>query len=101
MKRIAGVMLAGMFLICGLAAVALAQSSSGSLGDYARAVRKEKKQDTSKKFDNDNLPADNKLSVVGKAPAENAEAGSETQTDKNADAASDAKPADGDAKKDG
>ncbi len=45
-----------------------------SLGDYARAVKKDKKP-TSKTFDNDNLPMEDKLSVVGKttAPASDAQ----------------------------
>ncbi|MGH9530448.1 MAG: hypothetical protein ACRD2S_11085 [Terriglobales bacterium] len=41
-----------------------------SLGDYARKVRQEKKPSTAKKYDNDNLPVNDKLSVVGNAPAE-------------------------------
>jgi hypothetical protein len=36
-----------------------------SLGDYARAVRKDKKPSTPKQYDNDNLPVSDKLSVVG------------------------------------
>jgi len=43
-----------------------------SLGNYARALKKEKKQESAKKFDNDNLPREDKLSVVG--PAQNANA---------------------------
>jgi len=35
------------------------------LGDYARTVRNNKKQQNAKQFDNDNLPKDDKLSVVG------------------------------------
>ncbi len=42
-------------------------SSSGqSLGDYARQVRKDPEAKSKPKvFDNDNLPKDDKLSVVG------------------------------------
>jgi hypothetical protein len=36
-----------------------------SLGDYARALKKEKRQQAAKQFDNDNLPREDKLSVVG------------------------------------
>jgi hypothetical protein len=36
-----------------------------SLGDYARAVRKDKKPSNPKQYDNDNLPVNDKLSVVG------------------------------------
>ena len=38
-----------------------------SLGSYARAVKKDKKPQptAAKKFDNDNLPKDDKISVVG------------------------------------
>jgi hypothetical protein len=38
-----------------------------SLGTYARSFRKDKKQDVAKRFDNDNLPREDKLSVVGNA----------------------------------
>ena len=68
MKRniwIAGMILAGM-----MASFANAQDSTTQqqpLGDYARAVRKDKKPATTKQFDNDNLPADDRLNIVGKA----------------------------------
>jgi hypothetical protein len=65
MKRItyiwlAAVVLAGVF-------VTLAGAQADSLGDYARSVRKDKKQTTTKQYDNDNLPKNDKLSVVGPA----------------------------------
>jgi hypothetical protein len=63
--RIAALILAGM-----MASFAGAQDSTTQeqpLGDYARAVRKDKKPATTKQFDNDNLPAEDKLSVVGNA----------------------------------
>jgi hypothetical protein len=46
-------------------------SSGPSLGDYARQVRKDPGTPTSKPkvFDNDNLPREDKLSVVGRTPA--------------------------------
>jgi len=59
------------------------QTSSGSsLGDYARQVRKDTPQAAKAKpkvFDNDNLPREDKLSVIGEpasapAPSANAEA---------------------------
>jgi hypothetical protein len=65
--RIAAVILAGM-----MASFASAQNSAPQeqpLGDYARAVRKDKKPATTKQFDNDNLPAQDKLSIVGNAGA--------------------------------
>jgi LAS superfamily LD-carboxypeptidase LdcB len=58
-------------LIAAAASLINAQNSTAqpqSLGDYARTVRKDKKQATTKQFDNDNLPVADKLSVVG-APA--------------------------------
>lgn len=79
-------------------AVASAQGqTSDNLGDYARQVRKQKAQEApaAKKFDNDNLPAADKLSVVGQAPAPDADAsadkGNATQ-DSKADATTAAKP---------
>ena len=47
-------------------------SASPSLGDYARQVRKSPGNSAKPKvFDNDNLPKDDKLSVVGKAAEPN------------------------------
>lgn len=57
-------------LACGVAA---AQSQNESLGDYARAVKKIKPEsgaDTSKVYDNDNLPAEGTVSVVGSQSAQ-------------------------------
>ena len=54
------------------ACVAFAQSPSQSLGDYARAVKKTKNapaSDQKKVYDNDNLPANSSISVVGNAPS--------------------------------
>jgi hypothetical protein len=73
MKRnlITNVMIAGMF-VAATAVGAAAQSSANpneSLGAYARTVRADKKPDTSKHFDNDNLPRTDTVSVVGKASA--------------------------------
>jgi len=41
--------------------------SEPSLGSYARALKKDKKQEAAKKFDNDNLPREDNFSVVGPA----------------------------------
>jgi len=51
--------------------VAAAQSQTTSLGDYARSIRKNKPAtDTaSQHYDNDNIPTNGVLSVVGPAPA--------------------------------
>jgi hypothetical protein len=44
-------------------------SSGSSLGDYARQIRKEPGAKTTPKvFDNDNLPTEDKLSVIGQKP---------------------------------
>lgn len=67
-------------LACGVAA---AQSQNESLGDYARAVKKIKPEsgaDTSKVYDNDNLPAEGTVSVVGSQSAQ-----SDDSTDQSAD----------------
>jgi hypothetical protein len=76
MKRItytwlATVILAGVF-------ITLAGAQTGSLGDYARSVRKDKKQTTTKQYDNDNLPKNDKLSVVGPATEEAADKPADT-----------------------
>ena len=73
MKRITYVWMAATILASTLTLMAGAQSEP--LGDYARAVRKEKKQEkmeSAKRFDNDNLPKTDTLSVVGKTADESA-----------------------------
>ncbi|MGO9863612.1 MAG: hypothetical protein ACLPLR_08385 [Terriglobales bacterium] len=80
----------------------LAASGAGaqSLGDYARAVRKNKPATTStaRYFDNDNLPASDAVSVVGPAaPAADGNAGqaaSAPAADPSADASERQKAAD-------
>ncbi|HXM60459.1 MAG TPA: hypothetical protein VN950_06355 [Terriglobales bacterium] len=70
MKRVTYVWIAGIFLAGMMASYASAQDSTTPqqpLGDYARAQRKDKKTAPVKQFDNDNLPMDDKLSVVGGA----------------------------------
>ena len=73
MKRITYVWLAASVLAGVLVSSASAQYTGTSnpqepsLGTYARNARKDKKQDAAKKWDNDNLPREDKLSVVGEA----------------------------------
>jgi hypothetical protein len=74
MKRIAYFCLAGAILAGML--VTLSGAQSQSLGDYARGIRKNKdnknkdnKQPVARQFDNDNLPKNDKLSIVGNAQA--------------------------------
>ena len=75
MKRIMYVWLAGLILGSMLVPLSSAQDASvpeasvqePSLGSYARSVRKDKKPPAAKRFDNDNLPKDDKISVVGDA----------------------------------
>jgi len=66
-----------LFWLCGLSMAAWTMprataQDSANLGDYARQVRKQKAHaaPAAKTFDNDNLPKDDKLSVVGQAPTE-------------------------------
>jgi hypothetical protein len=71
MKRLTFVWLAGLLLAAWTMPRATAQDNA-TLGDYARQVRKQKAHAASaaKTFDNDNLPKDDKLSVVGQGAAE-------------------------------
>ncbi len=107
MKRIKyiglGLALASSALL--LSSLAGAQTTSSapdqsSLGDYARKIRKDPGAPKArpKVFDNDNLPVDDKLSVVGPAPAANQASAPADSKDKDKDAAA-AKPADEQAKK--
>ena len=79
MKRIVYVWLAGVILAGTLVTAAGAQSQS--LGDYARAARKDKDKDKKsvvKQFDNDNLPKTDTLSIIGNAPAQSTEEAKES-----------------------
>ncbi len=100
MKRITHVWIAGIISAGMLASFAGAQDATPPqqpLGDYARAQRKDKKPTTVKQFDNDNLPVNDKLSVVGEAtPSDSAASGDKSQTAANgaADASASDKKAD-------
>jgi hypothetical protein len=67
-----------------LVPLATAAPQSQSLGDYARAARKDKKPSTPKQYDNDNLPVNDKLSVVGNTSADSS-AQSDAKTSKDGD----------------
>jgi hypothetical protein len=105
MKRIAFVSFAGMVLSGMLITLAGAQSqpaasqpaqapaaSSQSLADSARAARKDKKPTTPKVYDNDNLPTQDKLSVVGNA-TEASTSAPQADASSNQDSADPNKPA--------
>jgi hypothetical protein len=102
MKRIAYVFLAEVVLAVMLVAVSGAQSEP--LGDYARSVRKEDKTGAAaKKYDNDNLPTSDNISVVGNATdstgPEDANPAPETNSAKPEDGATASAPAPQDAPK--
>jgi hypothetical protein len=70
-------------LTIALSAVSSAQTSTPSLGDYARAVRQNKPQATkapAKVYDNDTIPSSTTINVVGSAPQTAADA---SKNDKN------------------
>jgi hypothetical protein len=95
MKRMTFVWLAAAVL-AGMFASALAQSQQ-PLGDYARTVRKEKDKDpktSARKYDNDNLPVTDKLSVVGNAPPDQPATGTAPTAPADAAAAPAPKPGD-------
>ncbi len=86
MKRIAYLaFLFGLFTVL-LGSLAGAQTApqplDQSLGDYARKVHKDPTVPKSKAkvFDNDNLPKDDKLSIVGQPPSESASAATDSAT---------------------
>jgi hypothetical protein len=92
MKRVTHVWIAAVILAGLMASYAGAQDSTApqpSLGDIARAQRKDKKTASAKQFDNDNLPMDDKLSVVGAGTTGSADspqaAADANQPDKKAD----------------
>lgn len=87
MKSILGILLSALVLISCAAAQTQVITPTESLGDYARTVRKDKKPSTAKKYDNDNLPVNDKLSVVGNAPADTSAPAAATDNAQPADAA--------------
>jgi hypothetical protein len=98
MKRITWVRIAAVILTTMVSSLASAQSAPAQeqpLGDYARALRKDKKPAAAKQFDNDNMPAQDKLSVVGTETAANTQAANSdtTQPAASQDAKADDKPA--------
>jgi hypothetical protein len=104
MKRVILALVAAIFATIGLSAAAVAQTSSPSLGDYARSVRQTKSQDAktpAKVYDNDNLPSAT-ISVVGGASKSVAQPGNDngsgvqsnngsSASDQNADKSADQK----------
>jgi hypothetical protein len=101
MKRMFFCGLAAIVITVAVSSVAGAQSQP-SLGDYARAVKKTKDpvKTSGKVYDNDNLPNNSSLSVVGQTPEPSAVAGKDQGKDsgsqaKDGDKVADAKAADG------
>jgi hypothetical protein len=96
MKRVFLFCLAAMTTVA-VSGIAVAQSqasSSPSLGDYARAVKKTKspEKNSGKVYDNDNLPNSSSLSVVGQTTTTDAE--QDKDKDKDKDPGSQAKEGD-------
>jgi len=100
MKHIASIGVGLALIFAGIPAGAQTPSTSqnsspgASLGDYARQIRKDPGTKTTPKvFDNDNLPKDDKLSVVGqtRAPGSDDSAKKKTSDAENASAAGEAK----------
>jgi hypothetical protein len=86
-------------------AISCANAQDAPLGDLARQVRKQKPAPTKKTFDNDNLPQDEKVSVVGQDAEQSADGNTQDAntataqpSDKPAQAADAANPANGDQK---
>ncbi|MGB9203421.1 MAG: hypothetical protein WCB94_05530 [Terriglobales bacterium] len=88
-------------VIATLLLLGISGASAQSLGDYARAVRKDKAEPSSasRHYDNDNLPTGQPLSVVGPPPAADANAAPEAGDAKpeSSDKAAAANPAAADA----
>jgi hypothetical protein len=87
MKNVLLNLLGGLLIASATNTIMLGQSQNQPLGDYARAVKKNKPPSKSQPttYDNDNLPAGAALSVVGNS----APPASENDVDKDKDKASD------------
>jgi hypothetical protein len=90
-------------VIATLLLLGIGGAAAQSLGDYARAVRKNKAEpnSTSRQYDNDNLPTNQPLSVVGPPPAADANAAPEAEDakSKSSDKAAPVNPAAPDAER--
>jgi len=96
MKRTTSIRIAAVILSAMVASFAHAQDATPDqqpLGDYARTLRKDKKPAAVKQFDNDNLPVQDKLSVVGSGATASGTTSDQTQAAASGDAKADAKPA--------
>jgi hypothetical protein len=71
MKRVALFFTTAAFVA--ILAISCASAQDAPLGDLARQVRKQKPAPTNKTFDNDNLPKDDKVSVVGQTPEQSSD----------------------------
>ena len=80
-----------LMAIVTLLLLGMSGAAAQSLGDYARAVRKDKAEtsSTTRHYDNDNLPTTESLSVVGPAPEADANAGQKAATVDSSAAAAD------------
>ena len=90
-------------VIATLLLLGIGGAAAQSLGDYARAVRRNKAEpnSTSRQYNNDNLPANQPLSVVGPLPAADADAAPEAEDakSKSSDKAAPVNPAAPDAER--
>jgi len=94
------VLSAAVVLVLASVGTVAAQSQNESLGDYARSVKKTKPSSstqTGKVYDNDNLPADGTLSVVGNpSPADSADKKDDKKDQDGRSATADSKTAESD-----
>ena len=70
MKRMNYLWLGVLLMATTPLAMSAAQTQDNSLGEYARAKKKDKPSSSKKVYDNENLPQDQHISVVGQAPSE-------------------------------
>ncbi len=93
MKRVFYFWLAAIVTTVAFNTIGAAQSQQPSLGDYARAVKKTQSpaKSSAKVYDNDNLPNNSSLSVVGHTPEPAAEPDAVNHKDPGKDAGPQAK----------
>jgi hypothetical protein len=92
MKRVALFSTTAAFVA--ILAISCASAQDAPLGDLARQVRKQKPAPTAKTFDNDNLPKDDKVSVVGQAPEQSSDGNPPDANNATAQPGESAQPAD-------
>jgi hypothetical protein len=93
MKRITYILAGALLMALPGATASSAQSQGDNLGEYARAKKKDKPAPSKKVYDNENLPNDEHISVVGQVPSQENNSSATASSIEPAKASDETKPA--------